>query len=82
VTEGPAINIKESGDPAHIAMPHVDRVAPLLKRWLLGLSSTPAAPRLALTFRHASQTTRLETTNGLPFGFGLLTGSSREIALA
>jgi hypothetical protein len=30
------INIKASGDPAHIAMPHVHRVASLLKRWLLG----------------------------------------------
>lgn len=30
------INIKDSGDPAHIAMPHVHRVASLLKRCLLG----------------------------------------------
>jgi len=30
------VNVKESGDPAHIAMPHVHRVASLLKRWLLG----------------------------------------------
>jgi transposase-like protein len=30
------VNLKESGDPAHIAMPHVHRVASLLKRWLLG----------------------------------------------
>lgn len=29
-------NIKASGDPAHIAMPEVHRVASLLKRWLLG----------------------------------------------
>ncbi len=30
------VNVKESGDPAHVAMPHVHRVASLLKRWLLG----------------------------------------------
>ena len=30
------VNVKESGDPAHIAMPHVHRVASLLQRWLLG----------------------------------------------
>jgi transposase-like protein len=30
------VNVKESGDPAHIAMPHVHRVASLLRRWLLG----------------------------------------------
>jgi hypothetical protein len=30
------INVKESGDPAHVVMPHVHRVASLLKRWLLG----------------------------------------------
>ena len=29
-------NIKASGDPAHISMPEVHRVASLLKRWLLG----------------------------------------------
>jgi len=29
-------NIHESGDPAHVAMPEVHRVASLLKRWLLG----------------------------------------------
>jgi transposase-like protein len=31
-----ATNIKAAGDPAHIAMPEVHRVASLLKRWLLG----------------------------------------------
>ncbi len=31
-----ATNISASGDPAHIAMPEVHRVASLLKRWLLG----------------------------------------------
>jgi len=31
-----ATNIKASGDPAHVAMPEVHRVASLLKRWLLG----------------------------------------------
>lgn len=30
------INISSSGDPAHISMPGVHRVASLLKRWLLG----------------------------------------------
>jgi transposase-like protein len=29
-------NVRESGDPAHVAMPEVHRVASLLKRWLLG----------------------------------------------
>ena len=29
-------NIAASGDPAHVAMPRVNRVASLLKRWLLG----------------------------------------------
>jgi transposase-like protein len=29
-------NLAESGDPAHVAMPEVHRVASLLKRWLLG----------------------------------------------
>ena len=29
-------NISVSGDPAHVAMPRVHRVASLLKRWLLG----------------------------------------------
>ena len=29
-------NIAASGDPAHVALPHVHRVASLLKRWLLG----------------------------------------------
>jgi transposase-like protein len=30
------VDVKESGDPAHVAMPHVHRVASLVKRWLLG----------------------------------------------
>jgi transposase-like protein len=30
------VNIAASGDPAHVAMPQVHRVASLLKRWLLG----------------------------------------------
>ena len=29
-------NVAASGDPAHVAMPRVHRVASLLKRWLLG----------------------------------------------
>jgi len=31
-----AINISSSGDPAHVSMPGVHRVAALIKRWLLG----------------------------------------------
>jgi len=31
-----ATNIAASGDPAHVAMPEVHRIASLLKRWLLG----------------------------------------------
>ena len=30
------VNVKESGDPAYVTMPHVHRVASLLKRWWLG----------------------------------------------
>lgn len=30
------INVKGSGDPAHVALPGVHRVAALLKRWLIG----------------------------------------------
>jgi transposase-like protein len=30
------INLSQSGDPAHVSMPGVHRVASLLKRWLLG----------------------------------------------
>ena len=29
--------LSESGDPAHVAMPGVHRIASLLKRWLLGI---------------------------------------------
>jgi transposase-like protein len=29
-------NISSSGDPAHVSMPGVHRIAALLKRWLLG----------------------------------------------
>jgi transposase-like protein len=29
-------NVSASGDPAHVAMPHVHRVASLVQRWLLG----------------------------------------------
>ena len=31
-----AINLSATGDPAHVAMPGVHKVAALLKRWLLG----------------------------------------------
>jgi len=30
------VNISQSGDPAHVSMPGVHRIASLLKRWLLG----------------------------------------------
>jgi transposase-like protein len=30
------INVSDSGDPAHVSLPGVHRVASLLKRWLLG----------------------------------------------
>lgn len=30
------VNISASGDPAHVLMPGVHRIASLLKRWLLG----------------------------------------------
>lgn len=30
------VNISNSGDPAHVVMPGVHRIASLLKRWLLG----------------------------------------------
>jgi hypothetical protein len=29
-------NVSASGDPAHVVMPHVHRVASLVQRWLLG----------------------------------------------
>ena len=38
-----AVNISASGDPAHVVMPAVHRVASLLKRWLLGTHQ--GAPR-------------------------------------
>ena len=31
------IVLSDSGDPAHVAMPGVHRIASLLKRWLLGI---------------------------------------------
>jgi transposase-like protein len=45
------VNLTESGDPGHIAMPHVHRVASLLKRWLLG------------TTKERSRTASLTTTS-------------------
>jgi transposase-like protein len=38
------INIKASGDPAHIAMPAVHRIAALLKRWWLGTLHGSVSP--------------------------------------
>jgi transposase-like protein len=29
-------NVSQSGDPAHVALPHVHRVASLVQRWILG----------------------------------------------
>jgi hypothetical protein len=29
-------NVSASGDPAHVALPHVHRVASLVQRWILG----------------------------------------------
>lgn len=37
-------NISASGDPAHVAMPAVHRVASLLKRWLLGTHQGAVRP--------------------------------------
>lgn len=39
------INQSASGDPAHVTMPHVHRVASLLKRWLLGTHQGGGKPR-------------------------------------
>ena len=36
--------ISASGDPAHVAMPAVHRVASLLKRWLLGTHQGAVSP--------------------------------------
>src|SRR3954470_21094042 len=44
-------------------------------------SSTPAAPWLARTRRQASQTIRLEITNGFAVRCGSLTDSSRHLAV-
>ncbi|MGB9112673.1 MAG: IS1595 family transposase [Acidimicrobiales bacterium] len=41
-----AINVKGSGDPAHVAMPGVHRVSSLLKRWLQGTM------QYAVSFNH------------------------------
>lgn len=38
------INIKANGDPAHIAMPAVHRIAALLKRWWLGTLHGSVSP--------------------------------------
>ena len=38
-------SITASGDPAHVAMPRVHRVASLLKRWLLGTHQGAVRPR-------------------------------------
>jgi transposase-like protein len=39
-----AINIKASGDPAHVTMPAVHRIASLLKRWWLGTHHGAMSP--------------------------------------
>ena len=38
-------SISASGDPAHVAMPAVHRVASLLKRWLLGTHQGSVSPQ-------------------------------------
>ena len=38
-------NIKASGDPAHVSMPGVHRVAALLKRWLMGTHQGAVRPK-------------------------------------
>jgi ISXO2-like transposase domain len=35
-------NVAASGDPAHVAMPEVHRVASLLKRWLMAPTRAPS----------------------------------------
>jgi transposase-like protein len=37
--------ISSSGDPAHVVMPHVHRIASLLKRWLLGTHQGAVRPQ-------------------------------------
>jgi len=39
------INISGSGDPAHVSMPHVHRVASLLDRWWLGTHQEAIRPQ-------------------------------------
>ena len=39
------INISDSGDPAHVHMPGVHRIASLLKRWLLGTHHGAVRPK-------------------------------------
>jgi len=38
------INISQSGDPAHVHLPGVHRIASLLKRWLLGIHQGAVRP--------------------------------------
>jgi transposase-like protein len=62
--ERSATNLSASGDPAHVAMPAVHRVASLLKRWILGThqgSITPQHLQAYLeefTFRFNRRTSR------------------------
>jgi transposase-like protein len=39
------INLSESGDPAHVHLPGVHRIASLLKRWLLGTHQGAVRPK-------------------------------------
>lgn len=39
------INVSESGDPAHVHLPGVHRIASLLKRWLLGTHQGSVRPK-------------------------------------
>jgi len=62
--------LSESGDPAHVAMPGVHRIASLLKRWLLGTHQGSVTPEHLqsyleeFTFRFNRRTSR---SRGLVF---------------
>lgn len=42
--------IASSGDPAHVVMPRLHRIASLLKRWLLGTQQAAVSPESAFRF--------------------------------
>ena len=57
-------NLSDSGDPAHVLMPGVHRIASLLKRWLLGTHQGAVSGRYLdyyldeYTFRFNRRTSR------------------------